>query len=145
MQVNMQRRFSRTSTDPDAAVDLESLPASAADDGDDKDDDGGGAAADEAVVRRHAAWLTALLFFLYCDQNLLAPHLSAVAAGAVAGGYSQPGWYHGRSHSDRHFSTTLAGSFNSVIASSSIAPGSSSGSSGGSSGGGGGGGGGGGW
>jgi len=69
----------------------------------------------------------------------------AVAAGAVAGGYSQPGWYHGRSHSDRHFSTTLAGSFNSAIASSSIAPGSSSGSSGGSSGGGGGGGGGGGW
>ena len=76
----MQRRFSRTSTDPDAAVDLESLPASAADDGADEDDDGGGAAADEAVVRRHAAWLTALLFFLYCDQNLLAPHLSAVAA-----------------------------------------------------------------
>jgi uncharacterized membrane protein len=69
----------------------------------------------------------------------------AVAAGSVEPGYSQPGWYRGRNHSTRHFSNTLAHSFNSAIASSSVAPGSSSGSSGGSSGGGGGGGGGGGW
>jgi uncharacterized membrane protein YgcG len=69
----------------------------------------------------------------------------AIAAGAVDPGYSRPGWYHGRSYSGRHFSNTLANSFNSAIAASSVAPGSSSGSSGGSSGGGGGGGGGGGW
>jgi uncharacterized membrane protein len=69
----------------------------------------------------------------------------AVAAGLVERSYSQPGWYHARSHPGSHFSSALAGSFNSAIASSSVAPGSSSGSSGGSSGGGGGGGGGGGW
>jgi uncharacterized membrane protein YgcG len=69
----------------------------------------------------------------------------AVAAGLVERSYSRPGWYHTRIHSGSHFSSALAGSFNSAIASSSVAPGSSSGSSGGSSGGGGGGGGGGGW
>jgi uncharacterized membrane protein len=69
----------------------------------------------------------------------------AVAAGAVAPGYTQPAWYHARGHSGGHFANSLANSFNSAIAASSVAPGSSSGSSGGSSGGGGGGGGGGGW
>ena len=69
----------------------------------------------------------------------------AVAAGTVDGSYARPTWYHAQGHSGRHFSSALAGSFDSAIASSSVAPGSSSGSSGGSSGGGGGGGGGGGW
>jgi uncharacterized membrane protein len=69
----------------------------------------------------------------------------ALAAGAVDGSYTRPTWYHAKGHSDRHFSSALAGSFDSAISSSSVAPGSSSGSSGGSSGGGGGGGGGGGW
>ncbi|MCP4334456.1 MAG: DUF2207 domain-containing protein [Gammaproteobacteria bacterium] len=70
---------------------------------------------------------------------------NAIAAGTVEQSYSHPRWYHGHSRPSRHFSSSLANSFNSAIASSSIAPGSSSGSSGGSSGGGGGGGGGGGW
>ena len=69
----------------------------------------------------------------------------AVAAGTVDGSYAGPTWYHAQGHSGRHFSSALAGSFDSAISSSSVAPGSSSGSSGGSSGGGGGGGGGGGW
>ena len=69
----------------------------------------------------------------------------ALVAGTVESSYSRPSWYHSRGHSGRHFSSALAGSFDSAIASSSVAPGSSSGSSGGSSGGGGGGGGGGGW
>jgi len=69
----------------------------------------------------------------------------AVAAGTVERSYSRPGWYRVGGRSAGHFSHTLARSFNSAIASSSVAPGSSSGSSGGSSGGGGGGGGGGGW
>jgi uncharacterized membrane protein len=69
----------------------------------------------------------------------------AVAAGTVERSYSRPGWYRVGGRSAGHFSHTLASSFNSAIASSSVAPGSSSGSSGGSSGGGGGGGGGGGW
>ena len=69
----------------------------------------------------------------------------AVAAGTVDASYARPNWYHARGHSGRHFSSALAGSFDSAISSSSVAPGSSSGSSGGSSGGGGGGGGGGGW
>ena len=69
----------------------------------------------------------------------------AIAAGAVESSYSRPGWYHTHGRSRSHFSSALASSFDSAIASSSIAPGSSSGSSGGSSGGGGGGGGGGGW
>jgi uncharacterized membrane protein len=69
----------------------------------------------------------------------------AIAAGLVAQGYSQPGWYRSGSHRHTHFSSSLSNSLNSAIASSSVAPGSSSGSSGGSSGGGGGGGGGGGW
>ena len=69
----------------------------------------------------------------------------AVAAGTVDASYARPTWYHARGHSGRHFSSALAGSFDSAISSSSVAPGSSSGSSGGSSGGGGGGGGGGGW
>ena len=69
----------------------------------------------------------------------------AVAAGTVDTSYTRPRWYQARSHSGKHFSSALAGSFDSAISSSSVAPGSSSGSSGGSSGGGGGGGGGGGW
>ena len=69
----------------------------------------------------------------------------AIAAGSIESGYSQPRWYHSRGRSSSGFSNTLANSFNSAIAASSVAPGSSSGSSGGSSGGGGGGGGGGGW
>ena len=69
----------------------------------------------------------------------------AIASGLVKRGYSHPDWYRGRVHHGGHFSSALAGSLNSAIASSSVAPGSSSGSSGGSSGGGGGGGGGGGW
>ncbi len=69
----------------------------------------------------------------------------AIKAGTVERGYSHPRWYHAHGHSSRNFSSTLANSFNTAIASSSVAPGSSSGSSGGSSGGGGGGGGGGGW
>ena len=69
----------------------------------------------------------------------------AIAAGTVDGSYARPTWYHAQGHSGRHFSSALAGSFDSAISSSSVAPGSSSGSSGGSSGGGGGGGGGGGW
>ena len=69
----------------------------------------------------------------------------AIAAGTVDRSYSHPAWYHARGHSGNRFSSTLANSFNSAIAASSVAPGSSSGSSGGSSGGGGGGGGGGGW
>jgi hypothetical protein len=67
----------------------------------------------------------------------------AIAAGTVERGYSQPGWYRAHGRSGTGFSSTLANSFNSAIAASSVAPGSSSGSSGGSSGGGGGGGGGG--
>jgi len=69
----------------------------------------------------------------------------AVAAGTVEPGYSQPGWYRAHHRHGSSFSRTLATSFNTAIAASSVAPGSSSGSSGGSSGGGGGGGGGGGW
>lgn len=69
----------------------------------------------------------------------------AIAAGIVERGYRHPHWYHARGHHGGNFSETLAKSFNTAIASSSVAPGSSSGSSGGSSGGGGGGGGGGGW
>ena len=69
----------------------------------------------------------------------------AVAAGAVDSGYTRPRWYHDHHHGRSNFSRSLASSFDSAIASSSVAPGSSSGSSGGSSGGGGGGGGGGGW
>ena len=64
----------------------------------------------------------------------------AVAAGAVDGSYARPTWYHAQGHSGGHFSSALAGSFDSAIASSSVAPGSSSGSSGGGGGGGGGGG-----
>jgi len=69
----------------------------------------------------------------------------SIKAGTVEQTYSHPTWYHAHGHSSRNFSSTLANSFNSAIAASSVAPGSSSGSSGGSSGGGGGGGGGGGW
>ena len=69
----------------------------------------------------------------------------AIAAGLVESHYSRPRWFHSRNYRGNTFSSALSGSFNSAIASSSVAPGSSSGSSGGSSGGGGGGGGGGGW
>jgi len=69
----------------------------------------------------------------------------AIAAGLIESHYSHPRWYHTRNYHDSDFSSALSVSFNSAIASSSVAPGSSSGSSGGSSGGGGGGGGGGGW
>lgn len=69
----------------------------------------------------------------------------AIAAGLIESHYSHPRWYHTRNYHGSHFSSALSNSFNSAIASSSVAPGSSSGSSGGSSGGGGGGGGGGGW
>lgn len=69
----------------------------------------------------------------------------AIAAGLIESHYSHPRWYHTRNYHGSDFSSALSNSFNSAIASSSVAPGSSSGSSGGSSGGGGGGGGGGGW
>jgi uncharacterized membrane protein len=69
----------------------------------------------------------------------------AIAAGLIESHYSHPRWYHTRNYHGSDFSSALSVSFNSAIASSSVAPGSSSGSSGGSSGGGGGGGGGGGW
>ena len=69
----------------------------------------------------------------------------AIAAGLIESHYSHPRWYHTRNYHSSDFSSALSNSFDSAIASSSVAPGSSSGSSGGSSGGGGGGGGGGGW
>ena len=69
----------------------------------------------------------------------------AIAYGSIRSDYDSPRWYRSYHEGGRGFSTALATSFNSAIASSSVAPGSSSGSSGGSSGGGGGGGGGGGW
>jgi uncharacterized membrane protein YgcG len=69
----------------------------------------------------------------------------AIATGLIESHYSHPHWYHTRNYHGSEFSSALSVSFNSAIASSSVAPGSSSGSSGGSSGGGGGGGGGGGW
>ena len=69
----------------------------------------------------------------------------AIESGTVERSYSHPRWYRSHGYHDKSFSRALSGSFNSAIASSSVAPGSSSGSSGGSSGGGGGGGGGGGW
>jgi uncharacterized membrane protein YgcG len=69
----------------------------------------------------------------------------AIAAGLIESHYSHPRWYHTRNYHGSDFSGALSNSFDSAIASSSVAPGSSSGSSGGSSGGGGGGGGGGGW
>ena len=63
----------------------------------------------------------------------------AIAAGLIESHYSHPRWYHRHNYHDSDFSSALSVSFNSAIASSSVAPGSSSGSSGGSSGGGGGG------
>ncbi len=65
----------------------------------------------------------------------------AIAAGLIESHYSHPRWYHTRNYHGSDFSSALSNSFDSAIASSSVAPGSSSGSSGGSSGGGGGGGG----
>lgn len=63
----------------------------------------------------------------------------AIAAGLIESHYSHPRWYHTRNYHGSDFSSALSVSFNSAIASSSVAPGSSSGSSGGSSGGSGGG------
>jgi LemA protein len=56
-------------------------------------------------------------------------------AGLIESHYSHPRWYHTRNYHGSDFSSALSNSFDSAIASSSVAPGSSSGSSGGGGGG----------
>ena len=113
-----------------------------------------GVAEDDEIKRHRAPEFTSELYESYLPYAIAldlenewnARLENAIAAGQVDPGYRSPEWYRSHRSGGRGFSSSMARSLDSAIASSAVAPGSSSGSSGGGfSGGGGGGGGGGGW